>query len=340
MTTITVGILGLGRLGASVGLALRRYNSRKGAKHEFQTAGVDSSASARAAAEKSGAVERIARTYAEAAANRDIIILALPYSEVASAYREIGLAARPGAVVIDLSPLKSPSLEWADERLPEGVFMVGATPVLNPDYLFDGLDSAEYARADLFDRGAWLLTPGRSTAKEAVELASDFAEILGATPHFMDPLEHDTLSAATEGLPALFGLALFRMLAQANSWEDTQRVTNASFGRATHHLEDTHPDDLRDFLLNNRRNLLPHLDALLATLRELRAVLERGDREALEVALIDAAQTYNAWLARRRSGRWDDRPEQPGRSVAGSLMSGLMGEYLSKRLRRDSKDDE
>lgn len=338
MTTISVGILGLGRLGASVGLALRRYNAQKGAKHEFQIVGADAGGSAQAAAEKSGAVERLTRTYADAVQNRDIVILALPYSEVATAYREIGLAARPGAVVIDFSPLKTPSIRWAQERLPEQVYMVGVTAILNPAYLFDGLDDAEHARADLFERGSWLLMPGPGCAKEAVELVADLAEIIGATPHFMDPLEHDTLSAATEGLPALLGLAAFRMLSNANAWSDAQRVTNAAFGRLTHHLEDTHPDDLRDLLLNNRDNLLPQIDALTATLRDLRAVLERGDRDALEVALIDAARSYNEWIARRRSGRWDDRPEQ--RPASGSLMSGLMGDYLSKRLRRDKSEDE
>ena len=339
MTTISVGILGLGRVGASLGLALRRYSKEKNARHQFQVVGVDPRGSAQATAEKLGAVERTARSYAEVAENRDIIIIALPYSDVGPAYREIGLSALPGAVIMDLSPYKAPSLKWAKEFLPEQVYMVGVTPVINPDYLFDGLDDTDHARADLFDRGTWLLMPAANTPKDAVELAADMSSILGATSHFMDPLEHDALIAATEAVPALLSLGYFMAVGQGRAWSDAQRITNANFGRQTRFLEDTHPDDMRDLLLNSRQTVIPHLDATIAALQALRTVIDRGDRDALEAALIDSAQSYNQWISKRRSGRWDEHSEAPS-AGGGSIMSGLMGDFLAKRLRSHKSRDE
>lgn len=339
MTTITVGILGLGRIGASLGLALRRYSSEKNARHQFQVVGVDPRGSAQAAAEKLGAVERTSRSYAEAAENRDIVIIALPYADVGPAYREIGLSARPGSVVMDLSPYKTPSIKWAKDHLPDNVYMVGVTAVVNPDYLFDGLDDTDHARADLFQQGSWLLMPAANAAKDAVELAADLSNILGATPHFMDPLEHDALISATEALPALLSLGYFMAVGQGKAWSDAQRITNPNFGRQTRYLEDTHPDDLRDLLLNSRQTIVPHLDTTIAALQALRTVIERGDRDALEAALIDSAHRYNDWIVKRRNGRWDeDTKAQSG--LGASVMSGLMGDFLAKRLRGEKTKDE
>ncbi len=338
MSTITVSILGLGRVGASIGLALKRYNAGKGAKHRFEVVGIDSRGGVEGAAQKLGAVDSTPRSVVDAARNRDIVVLALPYSEAQAAYRVIGSELRPGAVVLDLSPLKLPSIKWAEAHLPETAYMVGATPILNPKYLFDGLDDVDHAAADLFDGGTFLLMPATNAPKDAVELATDFASVLGASAHFMDAGEHDGVSAATEGLPALLGLAIFRMLEKGDGWGDSQRVTNPAFGRQTHHLDDTHPDDLRDVLYNNRQSLVTYIDELQQTLFELRTVLDKGDRDALEVALVDSAQAYQRWLSRRRRDKWEDSPTVV--KPTNSLMTGMMGGFLSNKLRKSTDNDE
>lgn len=338
MSNITVSILGLGRLGASIGLALRRYNADKGARHHFEVVGIDSRGAVEGAAQKMGAVDSTPRSVVDAVQNRDIVVLTLPYSETQAAYRAIGGELRPGAVVLDLSPLKLPSIKWAESHIKADAYMVGVTPILNPKYLFDGLDDVDHAAADLFDGGTLLLMPATNAPKDAVELSADFASVLGASSHFMDAGEHDGVSAATEGLPALLGLAIFRMLEKGGGWNDSQRLTNPAFGRQTHHLDDTHPDDLRDALYNNRQNLVTYIDQLQQTLFELRTVLEAGDRDALESALVDSAQAYQRWLSRRRRDKWEDSPE-PIKSNA-SLMTGMMGGFLAGKLRKATKDED
>jgi prephenate dehydrogenase len=338
MTTINVSILGLGLIGTSVGLALKRNNARKDARQQFSIVGFDTDDSSAETARKKGAVDSLARNPADAAANKDIVVLSLPYGEVQGAYRAIGDILRPGTVVLDASPLKLPSIEWADKYLVSEAHMVGITPVLNPTYLFDGADDTDHAAADLFDKGTMLLMPSVKSAKDAVELAAHFSELLGATPRFADPVEHDGWIAAMEGLPALLGLGLFHMLREDEGWDDAQRVGNPSFGRLTHHLYDTHPDDMRDLLLQNRQNIVRQVDQLIETLRTLRGILAENNRAALEEALIESAKAYNEWLLHRQNARWDDN--EPGRPQSRDLlMGGLLGGYLSKRL-RGGKDDE
>lgn len=340
MANVTVAVLGLGRIGTSVALALKRYNERKEARHVFEVTGADLRTGVREDAAKVG-IEKAERDLFTAAAKRDIVVLALPLAEIQDAYKVISSELRPGAVVLDMSLLKQQSLEWAGKYLSKETHMVGMTPIINPKYLHDGLDDTLHAAADLFDKGSMLVMPTPRSAKEAVELATDFASILGATPHFYDPAEHDGIIALTEGLPALIGLASFYMASQASGWSDVQRVTNPAFGRLTHHLFDTHPDDLRDLLLENRDVLVHRTDELISTLQGLRNVLAQNDRDALEAALGQAADDYNAWINRRANGKWDDgREEVSGASFAGNMMNGLMGGFLANRLKGNKNGDD
>jgi prephenate dehydrogenase len=339
MTTITVGILGLGRIGTSVGLALKRHAARKETRQQFNIAGFDSDADAADTAKRKGALDSAVRTAADAARDKDIIILALPYGEVQGAYRVLQEAVRPGTVVLDASPLKLPSMEWAEKYLPDEAHMVGITPILNPEFLLDGADDTDHASAELFDRGALLLMPGVKSAKDAVELAADFAELLGATAHFVDPVEHDGWIASMEALPALLGVAAFHTLRENKGWDDAQRAGNPSFGRLTHHLYDTHPDDLRDLLLHDRTNVIYQIDQLMGTLRQMRQILADNNRAALEELLIESSKAYHEWYNRRSSGRWGDKSDVPRQQAGASLMSGFLGGYLSKRFRGDKDED-
>jgi prephenate dehydrogenase len=332
MATVSVAILGLNRTGASIGLALKRYSERKDAAHNFTVTYADTRAGIREDAKTVG-IEKVERDVFSAATNQDIVVIALPYSDVHAAYKILGKELRAGAVVLDTSPLKQPSLEWAKQYLQKDAHLVGITPIFNPKYLFDGLDDTLHAQADLFDNGNMLLMPSVTCIKEAVELASDFSTLLGAKPHFFDPAEHDSLVAVTEGLPSVVGLATFYMMTKSGGWGDSQRLTNPNFGRLTHQLYDTHPDDLRDSLLNNRENIVRQLDDLMGTLQTFRGLLAQNNKVALESALIEASDIYSAWVNRRFNAKWDEKETvDSGQSIGSMLMTGFMGSFLTRRI--------
>ena len=334
---ISVTIIGLGRTGASIGLALQRYNRKKDAAYSFDINGVENRPAMLKEAEKLGAINRSLHNVHNAVRDRDIIILALPYADVRSTFQAMQEELRPGAVVIDFSPLKMPSIEWASTTLPTGVHLVGVSAVVNPRYLHDGLDDTEHAAEDYFDQGTIMLLPGPRCAPEAIELASSFASLLGADEHFMDPLEHDSLIAATQGLPSLLGVMAFYTLAHNQGWGDIQRLTNPSFGRLTHHLHDTHPDDLRDLWLNNRESLLHHLDDFIASLQQFRHVLAENDREAIEAVLVSSADEYSKWINKRHNNQWQPKNDLP--QVGPSVTDTFLGGFVGRRLRGENNGE-
>jgi hypothetical protein len=144
--------------------------------------------------------------------------------------------------------------------------------------------------------------------------------------------------AAAEHLPAVLGLAYYYMLSKSEGWSDLEKLLNPPAGMLTHHLYDTHPDDLRDAWLANRDNLVRYTDDLISTLRSVRRLLAEGDVSGVEALTSDTAAAYEGWYNRRMKNRWtkDDNTqvEMP------SMMTSLFGDWLANRVRRPNKQDD
>jgi prephenate dehydrogenase len=330
--------LGLNRIGTSIGLALKQYNQRPNAKHQFKITGYSGRSEHVKTAQKLGAIDQVAGQPFDAVRGRDIVVIAMPYAEVEGVYQSITGDLRPGVVVLDFSPLKVNPFKWATKHLSKDAHVVGLTPLLNPVYLFDPLDSPEKSAANLFEGGTVLLSHSVTCIQEAISLGEDFAAILGARAQFIDPAEHDSMLAATEVLPSLLGLAYYTALSTATGWQDVQRNTNPAFGALTRSLFDTHPDDLVATLRDSRQDLTRVIDSLMLTLRDLRAALVNDDRDALEAAATEGAESYEAWYNKRFHWKFDDAsqkaPETPG------VMNMFFGSSLANRLRGKKDGDD
>lgn len=339
MADVAIAVYGLGRTGASLGLALKRYNSQN-KEHRFTIAGYDTSSSQIKEAQKLKAIDQAGSRPEDIAANKDIVVLAMPYGEVEVVYDLIADRLRPGAVIIDLSTLKGRSLQWAQKKSPEDVHLVCATPVINPKYLYEGLNETARASDDYFDDGVMMLMPSVTCVKEAITLATDFARIVGSKPYFYDPAEYDSLAVSTEILPSILGAVYFQMLSQSSGWGDAQRLINPAAGMLTHHLFDTHPDDLRDTWLDSSQALVRHLDELIAQLRTVRGALANRDRNEIESLLEDSSKEYELWINRRHNNRWqDDEKFEHDSPSFSSMMGSMFGGFVGNRLSRKKKDE-
>ncbi|MGJ3237449.1 MAG: prephenate dehydrogenase [Anaerolineae bacterium] len=339
MAQLTVAILGLNRTTAAIGLALKRY-TKKGGKHSFNITGYDSVSDHTKQAKKLQAINQSESRPAQAVINADLVVIATSYEETEAVYRELAGHLRSGAVVLDMSPLKQSSLTWAETYLSDEQHLVGFTPILNPRYLFDTRETVEQAEEDLFDNSAILLTPSATCAKEAVDLAFNFAAILGSKPRFLDPLEHDTLLAQTVQLPRLLGTALFYDVAQRPNWDDLKWLTNPDFGALTRPLFDIHPDALRDEFFNNREILGRLLDQYIETLTALRQALAEDDKYTLEAVLVNAAETYENWINSRYKADWDMAIQNAQPKVETNILQGILGGKLADKIlgNKDDKD--
>ncbi|RQW78909.1 MAG: prephenate dehydrogenase/arogenate dehydrogenase family protein, partial [Geobacter sp.] len=175
---LQVSIIGLGLIGASAGLALRRHAER------VTVVGHDPNPSIAGAAKKAGAVDRTEWNLINAISGADRVLLALPLDQVRDTLKAVAQDLKPGCVVVDTADVKAPALAWAAELLPKGVHFVGGHPILVPANM-----DPDKANAELFDNKLFCLTPDGGTDSAAVHLAADLVEALGAKPFFLDPVE-------------------------------------------------------------------------------------------------------------------------------------------------------
>lgn len=321
MKAQTISIIGLGRTGASVGLAL------KASRLDVTIVGHDKDGDAAKAALNAGAIDGKQWRLVRAATEGDIIILAIPDSEVEGILQAIGQDVPEHALILSLSSLKGPGQRWADRHLQRGHY-VGAVAVLAAAALTDGTPGIEGARADLFRDSIFCLMPSPSADPQAVETAVNLGTVLGAKPFFLDADEYDNLVLGVETIPGLLAAALFGAVTTANGWRDMLRFANLPFAQATLPLRDDEALTLR--ALNDQAATLRWLDEVLTALQDLRRRIAQDDPEQLAAFLQKLSIERERWLHERQENQWEEVVQQNYKP------RGMMDHFLGRRGETDA----
>jgi prephenate dehydrogenase len=323
MKAQTISIIGLGRTGVAVGLAVK-------AKLPMTVIGYDPNPElARAAQEKMKAVDATEMSLYKAAAKADILVVMLPVAELEEAFQAIGGDLQPHTLVLDFSGLKGPGLKWARKHLQQGHY-VGATPILAAQWLADGRTDITAATPDLFQNSLFCLMPSPDADPQAVETAVNFGLVLGARPYFIDPMEYDALVQGTESLPGFVAAALFKSLKQSTSWQDMLRFAGSSFNLAT--LPLAQPKDIAFMALHDQASAMRWLDALIQELSTLRRLVYEAEPQVLTAVFEELANERDKWLLKRQDNDWDERtmPEIDRPSMMGHMLGGLAPDTRKK----------
>lgn len=326
MQTKTISIIGLGRTGLSIALALRE------APLQFTLVGHDSDRRrAQAAQQEQGAIDKAERNLVDAAAAGDIVVLAVPDAELRGTLQAIGSALQPHALVIDLSVLKGPGNKWAKQYLPAGHY-IGARPVFAAATFEDGRTTAEEAHAELFQNSIFCVMPAADTDPKAVETAVNFGRLLGAQPYFVDPLEYDGLVQGVETLPGLVAAALFSAVHKSTGWRDILRFADLRFALMTQPLAED-AADIAHLASNNRLSVLHWLDALAAEIQLLRQRVADDEEEALAALLRDLGDERARWLHERSKNDWVEVTRPDMSSISWSQQ--MFGALAQPRRKKD-----
>lgn len=301
MKAQTISIIGLGRTGASIGLAL------KASKLSVSIVGHDRDGGAADEAEKAGAIDRKQWRLVRAVSDGDIIIIAVPDEELKSTLQAIGQDVKDHALILNLAHLKEPGQRWADEYLEKGHY-IGAAPVLAADALADGTPGIAGARADLFRNSILCLMPSPKADPQAVETAVNLGTVLGAKPFFLDAAEYDNLTLGVETIPGLLAAGLFNAVADRSGWRDMLRFADLAFAQATLPLRQDEALALR--ALNDRQATLNWLDDVIVSLQSLRRRVAEDDYEQLAAYLQSLSLERDRWLLDRQENQWEEVPQQ------------------------------
>ncbi len=324
---IKITIIGLGQVGASIGMALAKH------KENILCVGHDKDISIEREAQKKGAVEKTEHNLPSAVRDAKVVVLSLPISEVQKTLEFIAPDLAEGAVVVDTSPVKSEVAKWAKELLPEGRHYAGILPAIGGTFLRDDGTGLDSARADLFERSIFLVSAPAGASGDAVQTASDLVRLLDAVPMLTDIPESDGLATNAYLLPQLISAALLNITVNQPGWTDVRKVADRPYFAVTTASGFEDPDSLHTLTLHNKTNVLRSLDTFIAALQNLRDEIEDEDPSYLQKSLQTARKGRENWLGERLFSDWSDvqKPQVEYSSFSERLFGFLSGKKPKKK---------
>ena len=328
---VQITIIGLGQIGASIGLAL------KARRASVTLVGHDKDARTAKAAQEAGAVDTWKYNLPDSVRDARIVILALPLAEVRETLEVIAPDLQEGTLVLDTALSKGTVAAWAKELLPQGRFYVGIFPAIHPDHLH-GIDyGVRAARADLFEKSVTVVTAPYGTPENVFKLTTDFISLLGSLPLLMDTAEADGLLGKVHVLPQLIAAALLDATLDHPGWLEAKKLAARPYAAVTSGF--AYHDDavsLRDVSLETRENTVRLLNSYIASLVQLRDEIEAGDRDALGARLENAWGGRVRWFEERHGAEWLNREAQKidTPSFGERVNQLLFGSALSDRSKR------
>ncbi len=278
-----VCVVGVGLIGGSLGMALRRRPGRA-----YHVTGLGRDAARLRQAVRRGAVDDAFADPRAALQDADIVVFCVPVQSIVPMARRLLPFIKRGAVLTDVGSVKG-SVQAGMKKLlarRRDLAFVGAHPMAGSERA-----GVENARHDLF-KGATCAIE-RSAPARALSVVRRLWRDAGATCVEIDARRHDDLLALTSHLPHLLSFSLFSQAASAARKDRRVRSFVAGSFRDMTRVAGSNPDIWSGILEMNR-------DAIARALKEFFSNLLRlsGKRAgALRRELARIARDKISWSA-------------------------------------------
>ncbi len=279
-----VALLGVGLLGGSLGLALRRqhlagrvhgYVRREAAAPECRAA---------------GAVDTAGTDLAEAVRDADLVVFCTPLGQMPLLAEQAAPFLSAGALVTDVGSVKGPVVRALEPLCTAaGARFVGSHPMAGSERTGVGA-----ARADLFAGAVCVVTPTSRSDPAAVATVTGLWEALGGRVLTMPPEAHDERVARTSHLPQALAATLAHLVLAPEAPPEQARLCAGGFRDGTR-VASGSPEMWRDIFLANREPVMRALEEFGRALDSLRRAVAAGDAAALERFLTTARERREAW---------------------------------------------
>ncbi|WP_338817791.1 hypothetical protein MTCOM_13080 [Moorella thermoacetica] len=284
-----VAILGLGLIGGSLGLALRK----RGVK---EVAGYDRHPETIEAALTLGAINRPAADPATAVQGAQVVILAVPVGALGSLAGSIVPFLDPEAIVTDTGSVKGAVVRDLEAIFRDRARYVGGHPMA-------GSERAGIAAADgyLLENAVYVLTPTPATDTRALKSLEGLFQSLGSRVITLDPEEHDLIVAGVSHLPHFLAVSLVQAAGELAREHPLALMLAAGGFRDTTRIAGGDPVMWRDIFLYNREAILALLKSWRCQIDALEEMIRAGDATGLETVLNEA-RALRARVPARQKG--------------------------------------
>jgi prephenate dehydrogenase len=281
-----ITIIGVGLLGGSLGLAIKKR------RLAAEVAGFVRRAASIAECKRARAVDFCTCDLHEAVTGADLIVLCTPLAQMLPLVGKMVPAIKRGAILTDVGSVKTSVVKELESLVTKaGAPFIGSHPMAGAENT-----GVAAARADLFTHAVCILTPTRRSNPTALRKIDLFWQAVGARAIRLTPELHDELVSRSSHLPHVAAATLANLVLDpalprsqpllcANGFRDTTRIASGS------------PEMWRDIALANRRNLGKALATFIRDLKKIQTVLKKGDEKAVEKFFRQGKLRRDAWCA-------------------------------------------
>jgi len=257
-----VTIIGVGLIGGSIGLAIKKRRLAK------EVIGVFRRTSTLRKALRHKAVDKGTMSIKDGVKSADLVILATPVRSIPALAREVIKYAKKGAIITDAGSTKKWLVGQVENALAakRSIFFVGAHPMAGSEHA-----GVEFAKGDLLKNSPCIVTRTNKTDKKALGKVVKFWKDLGTRVEIMTPANHDRSVSLISHLPHLVAFSLAGavphkdLIYAAEGFKDTTRVASSD---ATLWA---------DIFVSNKKEVLKAVRLFENYLKKMTAALSKGE---------------------------------------------------------------
>jgi prephenate dehydrogenase len=275
----TIAIVGLGMMGGSLGLALKR----SGRASCIFGIGRDAKRLQKAKALK--ICDRVTTDYRTGIQNADLVIICTPVDQIVPSFEKILPFLKPEALVTDIGSVKAP----IHSQIHHSQF-IGSHPMVGSEKT-----GFENANAHLYEKATVVLCPGDSVKPSVLSVLKKFWQGIGAKGVVMRGDIHDLLVAQTSHLPHVLASALVQLLSHLQKKDsNTSKLLAGSFRDMTR-IVDADPEQWAAICSLNQKFLIGSLKSYQDLLNSL--IQKGGDAKAWKVFFTQTKNQRRRLLA-------------------------------------------
>lgn len=255
-----ITIIGLGLIGGSLGLAIKKHRLAK------EIIGVSRKRSTVIRALSIRAVDKVSLDPEKAVKGSDLVILCTPVLKIIDIACQISGYLDRDTIVTDAGSTKKYIVSNLESLFPKGVDFVGSHPLAGSEK-----SGVIYSDRDLFESAYCIVTKTNKTKLTALNKIKRFWRGLGMNVEIMNPDKHDKIVSRLSHLPHALSAAL------SNTCADSELHLAAGGFKDTTRIAAGNAELWKDIFMTNRKNIIRDIGQFKKELSRIEAALENNN---------------------------------------------------------------
>ena len=271
MAKLQLAIIGVGRIGGSLGLCLK---DRLG--DDIYITGLSRTESSMSAALLRGAVDMASADLEAVVSDADIIFLSPPVLQIVPMVERMLPYLKKGAILTDAGSTKQYVWEHLKKILPPDIYYVSGHPMTGREK--SGVQAAD---KDLFVNKCYVIVEDTGAPPEVLERVVSLLRLTGANLTTLDIAKHDRCASVISHVPHVAAAALVTLLNRSQGDMDSCLKLAGGGFKDTTRIASSNSDMWADICMTNPEAITGHLRALQGILGEVIEAIEQGDRPGI-----------------------------------------------------------